>query len=104
MTHGPLREVNFKKKVTVMAARKALACVMSSRVKDGSLLVIDSLDLASGKTKDAAKAVAGLAKELKGYKAGNRVLLLTTGDKDDAMLRRAVNNLPNVDLILSRRT
>jgi large subunit ribosomal protein L4 len=97
VAHGPSKDVNFKKKVNVAAARKALAMILSSRVTEGHMLVVDALDFSTGKTKDAVKAMNAITKNFKDFKAGSRVLLAITGSKDDAMTRRAVNNLPNVD-------
>jgi len=97
VAHGPSKDANFKKKINAGAARKALAAVLSARVADKHLIVVDELDLSSGKTKDAAKLFAALTKSFDGFKAGSRVLLATIGSADDAMLRRAVSNLPNVD-------
>jgi large subunit ribosomal protein L4 len=97
VAHGPSRDVNFKKKVPGVAARKALAAVMSSRVTDKHLVVVDTLDIASGKTKDAVRAFASIVKGLDGYKAGDRILLALSGGKDDMSVRRAVSNLQYVD-------
>ena len=97
VTHGPSKDVNFKKKITTTAARKALAIVLSARVTEGRLLIVNALNLTSGKTKDAIKAIAAVTKGFKSYKSGNRILLAITGNKDDAMLRRSVGNLQYVD-------
>ena len=97
VAHGPSKDVNFKKKINTSTARKALAVVLSSRVADGHMLVVESLDLTSGKTKDAVKAIAAVTKGFKEYKAGSRILLALAGGKDDVMLRRSVSNLQYVD-------
>ncbi len=97
--HGPTKDVNFKKTVTKVAARGALASVLSARVNDGHLLVVDTLDLASGKTKDGIKVMASLTKTFKSFKPASRVLLVLAGGKDDATTLRAVSNLQNVQAI-----
>ncbi len=97
VAHGPSKDVNFKKKINTSSARKALAVVLSARVKDGHMLVVESLDLSTGKTKDAAKALTALTKGFEGYKTGARILLALAGTKDEVMARRAVSNLPTVD-------
>jgi len=91
--HGPTKDVNFKKTVTKTAARGALASVLSARVTDGHLLVVDALDIATGKTKDAVKTMAALTKNFKSYKPSARVLVVLTGTKDDAKTIRALANL-----------
>lgn len=40
--------------------RKALRCLLSAKVKDGQLLLIDSIDLAEVKTKEMAKVLSNL--------------------------------------------
>jgi len=97
VAHGPSRDVNFKKKINISTARKALASVLSARATDQHLMVVDALDLSSGKTKDAVKLFTTLTKSFEGYKRGSRVLLAISGTKDDAMLRRSVNNLSYID-------
>jgi large subunit ribosomal protein L4 len=97
VAHGPSKDVNFKKQINGIAARKALAAVLSARVTEGRFLVIGELDLSTGKTKDAARAFASLTKGLTDYRSGNRVLVLFPGTADDAMARRAVENLAQVD-------
>ncbi len=97
--HGPSKDVNFKKTVTKVAARGALASVLSARVTDGNLLVVDALDLSSGKTKDGVKAISALTKSFKGFKDASRVLVVLAGGKDDAMTLRALSNLQNVQAI-----
>ena len=97
VAHGPTKDVNFKKKVNANAARVALASVLSSRVKENRFLVVDTLEIASGKTKEAAKTFTSVTKGFDGYRAGSRILLVLPGTKDDLSIRRAINNLPYVD-------
>ncbi len=97
--HGPTKDVNFKKTITKVAARGALAAVLSARVSDGHLLVVDALDLSSGKTKDGIKALASLTKTFKSFKPSSRVLLVLSGGKDDATTLRAVSNLQFVQAV-----
>lgn len=98
VAHGPSRDVNFKKKVNPTAARAAVSAVLSSRITEGRLLAVQSLDLASGKTKDAVRVFADIVKGFKDYKTGNRILVVLTGT-DDTMTRRAVSNLRSVDTV-----
>jgi large subunit ribosomal protein L4 len=97
VAHGPTKEVIFKKKVNRAQARAALAAVLSSRVRDGHLAIVEELGLTSGKTKEAAVALSALAgKAFKKYSAGDRILLVLTGTADDMPIRRATANLPNI--------
>lgn len=97
VAHGPSRDVNFKKNINASSARAALAAVLSSRVAEGRLLAVQSLDLASGKTKDAVRAFTEVTKGFKEYTPGDRILLMLSGTSEDAMIRRAVGNLRHID-------
>lgn len=97
--HGPSKDVNFSKTITKIAARKALAVVLSARVRDGHLRVVDALAVSTGKTKDAAALIASHTKGFDGYRAGGRVLVVLPGGSDDAPTVRAFANLPEVTTI-----
>lgn len=99
VAHGPTKEVNFKKTVTKLAARQALGAVLSARVSDGHLLAVDTLDVASGKTKDGVEAINTLTKHFKGFVPTSRVLVVLTGTKDDAHTLRALSNLQTVQAV-----
>jgi large subunit ribosomal protein L4 len=93
IAHGPTKDVNFKKTVSRTQGKAALAVVLSDRVRTGRMLVVDALDIASGKTKDAVAALATLAKGMDGYRDGARVLLVLGGTPADLPTRRATANL-----------
>jgi large subunit ribosomal protein L4 len=97
--HGPSKDVNFKKTVTKNAARGALASVLSARVTDGNLMVVDAFTVPTGKTKDGAALVTTLTKHFKGFAPSSRVLVVLPGTKDDAPTVRALRNLPSVQAI-----
>jgi large subunit ribosomal protein L4 len=97
--HGPSKDVNFKKTVTKNAARGALASVLSARVTDGNLMVVDAFAVPTGKTRDGAALVTTLTKHFKGFAPSSRVLVVLPGTKDDAPTVRALRNLPSVQAI-----
>ncbi len=99
VAHGPTKDVNFKRVVTKTAARLALASVLSSRVAEGHLMVVEALNLPTGKTKDAVVAFAAITKGFKDFKPQSRVLVVLDGTAEDAMTRRAVSNLKNIQEI-----
>lgn len=96
--HGPSKDVNFKKKVTKMMARRALAAVLSARAAEGTLMIVPTFTLASGKTKDAVAAIATLAKKFTGYTSG-RILLVLAGGPDDRAVVRATANIQSVQAV-----
>ena len=84
---GP-RDYTFKinKKERVIALKSAL----SSKVQEKALVVVDSFNMESTKTKDAIKMLEGL-------KLDNKILFVTSDDAENLYL--PVRNLPNVLVI-----
>ena len=84
---GP-RDYTFKinKKERVLALKSAL----SNKVQEKALVVVDSFNMESTKTKDAIKMLEGL-------KLDNKILFVTSDDAENLYL--AVRNLPNVLVI-----
>ena len=84
---GP-RDYTFKinKKERVIALKSAL----SSKVQEKALVVVDSFNMKSTKTKDAIKMLEGL-------KLDNKILFVTSDDAENLYL--PVRNLPNVLVI-----
>ena len=62
---------------------------LSAKKRDERLLIVDRLEVASGKTRDMAKAIEGL---------GVRSVLIVLATAD-AKLQRAARNLPGVKVI-----
>lgn len=70
VTHGPLAEKNYSKKINKKTRAKALFVALSQKLRDGKVLFVDSLDLTQIKTKDAMSALINLAK-VDGFKTLN---------------------------------
>lgn len=79
------RDYSFKinKKERVLALKTAL----THKAQDKELLVLDSMNIATNKTKDAIKALETL-------KLDNKILFVTTEDAENLYL--ATRNFPNV--------
>ena len=80
MTHGPINEKDYAKKINRVMKRKALLTILSKKFKDGQVLFVDSLTATTPKTKTMATALASLAK-IAGfnqltYKTGQRALVV----------------------------
>lgn len=54
VSHGPKAERDFSKKINKKMKRGALASVLSKKLMDGEVLVVDSLEFNTRKTKDVA--------------------------------------------------
>ena len=62
VTHGPLAEKNYKRKISKKMRAQALFSVLSKKFKDREILFVDTLETPAIKTKDAVKVVQNLAK------------------------------------------
>jgi large subunit ribosomal protein L4 len=82
--HGPVPR-SYEKKLSAREKRNALKSVLSRKVADGEILILESLDLASHKTQDLAGRLAGLGVE-------GRALLVDS--RDNVNLERASRNHP----------
>lgn len=80
VTHGPSSERNFACKINKKMKDKALFVVLSQKVRDGELLLVDDLGLSTGKTSQARQLLSALKKvaEKIDYRTGRRLLVATT--------------------------
>ncbi len=60
VTHGPLAEKNYKRKISKSMRAQALFSVLSRKLKDGEIIFVDTLAPSSIKTKDAVKVVENI--------------------------------------------
>lgn len=97
-THGPLKEKDYSQRINKKMRSKAVAIVLSEKLKDGKVLFVDTLPMKEPKTKDAKAALLGLSK-VKGFAElatrRNNAALVLTGSKNDAVLR-SFRNMGNV--------
>lgn len=87
--HGPVvrsHAIELPKKLRALALKSAL----STKAKEGKLVVLKEAVAKSHKTKDMAKAMSGF-----GVDSG----LIVCGDEIDVNFARATNNLPRVDVV-----
>lgn len=57
---GPTNERNFKKKINKRMNAKAIATVLSAKLRDGEMVVLDKLALKEKKTKEMAQVLKNL--------------------------------------------
>lgn len=89
ITFGPRNDRNYKQKVNKKMSKQAVRMCLSDKVRDGKLLVVESLP-EEGKTKQ----MAALRTVLPGN--GKTTMILTEENKANIM--RAVRNIPRLDL------
>ncbi len=61
-THGPRSDRDYSVKINRAMRAKALASLLSKKLKDGEVIFVDSFTFASPKTKDAKEVLVALAK------------------------------------------
>jgi large subunit ribosomal protein L4 len=83
---GPRNDRNFSKKINKKMNVKAILMVLSSKVKDKELIILDNFDVASKKTK-------AMAETLKNLKINKKALLAFSEAEKE--LRLASRNIPN---------
>lgn len=109
VTFGPTKERSFKKKINKKMKRKALFMALSSKAKDGEILLLDELKLKEPKTRkmveilenvsEASKESKGAEKkmEAKTKKKGNEFLVVIP-EKNEAVAR-ASRNIPTTKIL-----
>ncbi len=65
VTHGPLAEKNYKRKISKKMRAQALFSVLSKKFADNEIIFVDSLDMSDIKTKPAIDVVNSIAKASK---------------------------------------
>lgn len=103
VTHGPTKEKNYKKKINKKMAARALAAVLSAKVRDREVVVLEHLTLAQPKTKEALKVFQNISsvKPFSGIMAKPKRALVLLPDAGQE-LRRAFRNIPAVELAEAR--
>lgn len=101
VTHGPLSDKNYKRKISAKMRAQALFSVLSKKLKDGEIIFIDTLATDSIKTKDAVKVVQNIAK-VSGWKTVDaskkpRVLTALFGRSDKT--EKSFRNIPALEIV-----
>lgn len=103
VTFGPTKDRNFKQKINQKMKQKALFMVLSDRVQNSSLVVLDNIDFNEYKTKKFNELLSGLEKKV--LKTERRDILILNDSKDDKVKYSGRNlagvkivNLENVNL------
>jgi large subunit ribosomal protein L4 len=104
VTGGPRNEKNFERKVSKKTRVKALHTILSQKLRDGEIFFVDSITLATPKTKEAVKALSSLS-TIKGLesvlsKKNNSAVIALASKKKD--VEQAFDNLGNIEMLEAR--
>lgn len=96
VTHGPLAEKNYAKKINKKMAARALRVVLSAKARDNEIIVVDDMKFLEPKTKQGAAFLMHFTRQevFEKMKRGNGVLVALPGK--DATARRVLKNIPFV--------
>lgn len=89
---GPRNDRNFKKKINKKMNAQAIKLVLSGKLKDNELKIVDKIDFKDGKTKEVAAALKNLG-------ITSRILLAFAAAEKDARL--ASRNIAKAENIMT---
>jgi large subunit ribosomal protein L4 len=98
VTHGPLSEKNFKKKINKKMKSKALLAVLSEKFRNNEILFVDEIVLKDNKTALAAGVLKALGK-VKGFEKlsnSKKQVALFAMPENNESLKRSFRNIPAV--------
>ena len=115
VTHGPLTEKNYVKKINKKVRAKALLIVLSEKLRKGEVLFVDTIAMKEPKTKEARGVLAALA-GVKGFEKlltkKRNAAYMATGEKSDVVAKSFANfgninfdtvqNMNPVDLLMNK--
>lgn len=101
VTHGPLAEKNYKRKITKSMRAQALFSVLSKKMKDEEILFVDSLTLAKINTKAGVEVIKALVKSA-GWKVADtskkpRILTALYGRNENA--EKSYRNISSLEIV-----
>jgi large subunit ribosomal protein L4 len=89
-THGPQKEKDYTQRINKKMRNKAVAIVLTEKMKAGKVLFVDSLPMSAPKTKEARAALTGFGK-VKGFSEiatrRNNAALVLTSKRTDAIAK-----------------
>ena len=92
VTFGPrAKEVKAKRKINKKVRQKALAIILSQKLRDKEIRIIEDFDLKAPKTREMAE----ILKKILPNRKREKVLLITNKSKEN--VKRAVRNIPGVN-------
>jgi len=98
VTFGPLKDRNFKKDINKKMKQKAIFMVLSDRVENGKMVVVDEFKMEEFKTKEFVKILGSLENKIGSNEAQKRSLLVVNNIKD-VKVKNSGRNIEGVKMI-----
>jgi large subunit ribosomal protein L4 len=101
VTHGPLAEKNYKRKISKKMRAQALFSVLSKKLKDNEIIFVDTLSVSAINTKAAVVIVKNLAKAsgVKTFASSKKPRVLTALFGRDVKTEKSFRNIPALELV-----
>lgn len=101
VTHGPLAEKNYKRKISKSMRAQALFSVLSKKLKDNEILFVDSLTPSDIKTKKAVEVMKNLIKAggFKLFAKQKRAKILMALFDRNAKTEKSFRNIPALEIV-----
>ena len=101
VTHGPLAEKNYNRKISKKMRAQALFSVLSKKLKDNEIIFIETLSLPEIKTKNAVEVMKSLAKAsgVKTFATSKKPRVLTALFARDTKAEKSFRNIPSLELV-----
>ncbi len=101
VTHGPLSDKNYKRKITKSMRAQALFSVLSRKFKDGEIIFVDSLTLPEIKTKTAIEVMKNISKAsgIKPLATSKKPKVLTALFGRSEKAEKSFRNLPQLEIV-----
>ena len=100
VTHGPLAEKNYKRKISKKMRAQALFSVLSKKLKDNEIIFVDSLSVSDIKTKTAIEVVKNLTKAsgMKVLASSKKPRILTALFGRDEKTEKSFRNISTLEI------
>jgi len=100
VAHGPRSEKNYDRKINKTMKSKALSVILSKKLKDGEIVLIDSITFSEPKTKEAKKIVSGWKSVfgLDKFVSKNKNAFVLAIPEKDGNLVKSFQNFGNVSV------
>ena len=100
VTHGPLAEKNYKKKINKKMRIAALFTVLSKKFKDEEIIFVDSLAQSAIKTKTAMDAITNISKGvgIKDLANAKKARALVALSEKNTNIQKSFRNIPSLEM------
>jgi large subunit ribosomal protein L4 len=104
VTHGPLAEKNYKRKISKSMRAQALFSVLSKKFKDGEIIFVDSLTPTKISTKSGVEVMKNLAKSsgLKTIATSKKPKVLTALFGRSEKTEKSFRNIPSIEIVFMK--